>query len=68
MKHNPFPRHFAPLILIAASLLLSACEVEFSPNAEWREIPVVYCVLDQDDDTTFVRVERCFLGEGNIYQ
>lgn len=68
MKHKPFTRHFAPLILIAASLLLSACEVEFSPNAEWREIPVVYCVLDQDDDTTFVRVERCFLGEGNIYQ
>ncbi len=47
------------------SLLLTACKVEFSPNAEWREIPVVYGVLDQDDDTTYIRVQKCFLGEGN---
>ena len=49
------------------SLLAAACEVEFSPNAEWKDVPVVYCLLDQDDDTTWVRVERCFLGEGSIY-
>ncbi len=66
MKHKPFTLHFAPLVLFAASLLLASCEVDFSPNASWREIPVVYCVLDQDDDTSYVRVERCFLGEGSI--
>ncbi len=47
--------------------LFSACEVEFSPNAEWKNIPVVYCLLDQDVDTTWVRVERCFLAEGSMY-
>lgn len=51
--------------------MLASCEVEFSPNASWKEIPVIYCVLDQDDftagDTTWVRVERCYLGEGSIY-
>ena len=57
------------LIFFVASLLLfSACDVEFSPNAEWKEVPVLYCVLDQDDDTTWVRVEKCFLGDGNMYQ
>lgn len=55
------------LTLLALSLLAS-CDVEFSPNAEWKEIPVVYCVLDQDDDTTFVRVQKCYLGSGNLYQ
>lgn len=68
MKHKPFNFHFSSVTLIAALLLFASCEVEFSPNAQWREIPVVYCVLDQDDDTTWVRVERCFLGEGSIYQ
>ena len=54
---------FAILTLFA----FASCEVEFSPNAEWRETPVVYCLLDQDEDTTFVRVQRCFLGEDNNY-
>lgn len=48
-------------------LLFTSCEVDFSPNADWQETPVVYCLLDQDDDTTWVRVERCYLSEGNIY-
>lgn len=54
-------------LIVAISSFVS-CEVEFSPNAEWRETPVVYCLLDQDDDTTYVRVQRCFLGEGNQYR
>lgn len=56
------------LIPVLFSLfMLTSCEVEFSPNASWKEIPVVYCLLDQDDDTTWARVERCYLGEGSIY-
>lgn len=57
--------------MLAALMLLAgvtSCENEFSPNGEWQDIPVVYCILDQDDDTTYVRVQRCFLGEGNMYQ
>lgn len=55
-------------LLPLLALALTGCEVEFSPNAEWKETPVVYCLLDQDDDTTWVRVEKCFLAEGNIRQ
>jgi hypothetical protein len=54
-------------LLPLLAFLFAACEVEFSPNAEWKETPVVYCLLDQDDDTTWVRVEKCFLGENSIY-
>lgn len=56
------------LLLVAATLSLASCDVEFSPNAQWKETPVVYCLLDQDDDTTWARVERCYLGDGDIYQ
>ncbi|MCR5445944.1 MAG: hypothetical protein K6E96_09765 [Bacteroidales bacterium] len=55
-------------IVAAAAMMLTACQVEFSPNAEYRETPVVYCLLDQDDDTVWARVEKCFLVEGNIYE
>ena len=53
------------LFLILVAVLFASCEVEFSPNDSWREIPVVYCILDQDEDTTFVRLQRCFLAEGD---
>ena len=52
---------------MALAMLLTACEVEFSPNAEYKDTPIVYCLLDQDDDTVWVRVEHCFLEEGSIY-
>ena len=67
-KHIPY-RLF--LFLTFSFVFFTSCEVEFSPNASWKEIPVIYCVLDQDDftagDTTWVRVERCYLGDGSIY-
>ncbi len=56
------------MLLLPLMALLASCEVEFSPNAEWKEVPVVYCVLDQDEDTTWARVEKCYLGDGDIYR
>ncbi len=53
--------------LFAALCLLVSCKVEFSPNAPWQEIPAVYCVLDQDDDTSYVRVQKCYLGNSNAF-
>lgn len=59
--------HISLPFLLLTLFLFTGCEVEFSPNATWKEIPVVYCLLDQDDDTTWARVERCYLGDGSIY-
>jgi len=61
MKHSWFLT-----VVLTLGLGMSSCEVEFSPNAEWKEIPVVYCVLDQDDSLSWVRVERCYLSEGDV--
>lgn len=55
------------LPLLCLSAFFTSCEVEFSPNGDWQETPVVYALLDQDDDTTYVRVQKCFLGDGNQY-
>lgn len=49
-------------------LLLASCSVDFSPNATWRNIPVVYCVIDPEEDTVWARVQRCYLSEDNLLQ
>lgn len=66
MTMNRIKKVLSTLIL-AGCALLTSCEVEFSPNAEWQEIPVVYCVLDQDDSLSIVRLQKAYLGEGNLY-
>ena len=55
------------MFLLPTLALATSCKVEFSPNVTWQEMPAVYGLLDQDDDTTFVRVQRCFLGDGSAY-
>lgn len=57
-------KHSHLIILSLLLLLASSCKVEFSPNAEWRNVPVVYCILDPEEDTVWARVQRCYLGEG----
>ena len=56
------------VLLLPFVALFASCEVEFSPNADWKEVPAVYCVLDQDTSATYVRVEKCFLSEDAFSQ
>lgn len=58
---------YKSLILSLLVVLFCSCKVEFSPNAPWRDVPVVYCVLDIQEDTVWARVQRCYLGEDNLY-
>ena len=47
---------------------LAGCEAEFSPEGDYSEQMMVYCLLDKNSDTTFARIERCFLGKGNAVE
>ncbi len=55
------------LIVLLFATLVSSCKVEFSPNAPWKDVPSVYCILDIQEDTVWARVQRCYLGEDNLY-
>ncbi|MGP1514876.1 MAG: DUF4249 family protein [Bacteroidales bacterium] len=61
-------RKIVYLLLTLPLVMLIACDAEFDPNDDWQEKMMIYCLLDQDDDTTYVRVERCFLGNGNAHE
>ncbi len=45
--------------------LLSSCETDFDINASWKDITVVYGLLNQNDTIHYVRVQKAYLGEGN---
>jgi hypothetical protein len=53
-----------PLLLLLIPALFS-CNKELNVNADWKDVTVVYGLLDQTDDTTFIKITKAFLGEGD---
>ncbi len=45
---------------------LASCETDFDITAEWKDITIVYGLLDQQDTFTYVKINRAFLGEGDV--
>jgi hypothetical protein len=57
-------------ILVATVFItvLSSCNNKLNVNADWRDITVVYGLLSQNEDTTYLKITRAFLGEGDALQ
>ena len=47
--------------------LFSSCETAFNVNADWKEVTVVYGLLDQSQDKQYIRINKAFLGNENAY-
>lgn len=57
MKYN--------LLLICLSLFLFSCETDFDTTADWKDITVVYGMLDQRDSVQYLKINKAYLGEGD---
>jgi hypothetical protein len=55
---------FMPLLLLLLPVLF-ACDKTLNVNAEWKDVTVVYALLDQTEDTTYIKITKAFLGEGD---
>jgi hypothetical protein len=53
------------LCLVGALFFLSSCDNELDVNADYKDVPVVFGLLNIDDTEHFIRVSRVFLGEGD---
>ncbi|MGE5425407.1 MAG: hypothetical protein ACM3N9_08575 [Syntrophothermus sp.] len=53
------------LLLTVLPLFLISCSKDFKVNAEWKEVPVVYGLLNQNDSVHYIKITRAFLGEGD---
>jgi len=49
------------LLLPFAALLIQACSNDFDIVTDWKEVPVVYAILEPDSSANYVRVEKAFL-------
>ncbi|MBE0640703.1 MAG: DUF4249 family protein, partial [Bacteroidales bacterium] len=52
-------------LMLALGLSFNSCETDFDVTAEWKDIAVVYGLLNPEDSFTYIKVNKVFLGEGN---
>lgn len=53
------------LLVLVAAVLGNSCETDFRITADWKDITVVYGLLDQRDSVQYIKINKAFLGEGN---
>jgi len=57
-----------PFVLLFVSFtFLNSCNDDFQINAKWKDITVVYCLLNtnESDSVHYVRINRAFINEKN---
>tara|TARA_B110000495_G_C22950524_1_gene556646 strand:+ start:7 stop:1044 length:1038 start_codon:yes stop_codon:yes gene_type:complete len=54
-------------LFLLSSILFSSCETDFTVNSDWKEVTVVYGLLDQNEDKQYIRINKAFLGNENAY-
>lgn len=62
------PRMKAKYALLLFLLLgLGACEKDFDITADYKETPVIYALLNAQENTHYVRIQKGYLIDGNAY-
>lgn len=56
------------LLLVAAMAFFVSCSTDIDLMADYKEIPVVYGLLDANADTNFIKITRVFYVQGDAYQ
>ncbi|MCF8366824.1 MAG: hypothetical protein K9H16_13635 [Bacteroidales bacterium] len=54
-------------LLFISTLFFTACETDVDINAEWKEITIVYGLLNQSEQDHYFRINKAFLG-GNALE
>jgi hypothetical protein len=53
------------LLLLAVIASVSACKTDFDTVAPYKEVMVVYGLLDTNQSIQYIRISKAYLGEGN---
>jgi hypothetical protein len=48
--------------------MLASCSTEVDLTAEWQEKTIVYGVLNQNETTHYIKINKSFLGDGNAFE
>ena len=55
------------LLLLSPVIFTFSCSTDFNINAEWKDIAVVYGLLDQTDTAQYIKLNKAFLGSEDAY-
>jgi len=53
------------LLVLSGILFFTRCSNDVDLYADYKEITIVYGLLDIDDDTTWIKITKAFTGPGN---
>lgn len=56
---------FRLFLLIAIAGTTVSCKTDFDVIADYKEVAIVYGLLNQNDTVHYLRINKAFLGEGN---
>jgi|LZCG01.1.fsa_nt_gb hypothetical protein len=52
--------------LSALAFWLTSCETDFDMIADYEDITIVYGLLNQNDSIHYIKINKAFLGDGNL--
>ena len=56
------------IAILLVALMASRCSNDVDLYADYKEIPVVYGILDYQDDTSWIKITKAFSGPGNALE
>lgn len=58
---------FLSLSLLATMMCFHACSTDVELYADYKDIPIIYGLVDASQDTNFIRINRAFSGSNDHY-
>ena len=52
--------------LFCSLVLLASCDNELNITADWKDVSVIYGILNSEDSINYVKLNKAFLGQGDI--
>lgn len=52
-------------LLLVSVIIINGCKTDFEVVAPYKEVPVVYGLLNASDSLQYIRIQKAYLGEGN---
>ena len=48
--------------------LFFSCETDFDVNANWKDVTIVYGLIDPNNDDQLIKINKAYLGQGDAIQ
>lgn len=59
------PKNYLVLLAFSIIFFVTSCKTDFDVTAPYKEVPVVYGLLNVNDSIQWLRINKAYLGEGN---